>query len=98
MKSEREFLNGMWKNIAELEYEEAQVKTAKIRHKNIIIKNIIVVVSIMAMFAFFIIVKPVVEQGAIYFISVVLLTATYWIDKFISGEKKEKHGGEAYEN
>ena len=99
MKSDREFLEGMWEKVSQTEYEEIQMKAAKIRHKRILIKNIAVVFSIFVLFAFFIIVKPIYEQSAIYIISAVFLTMAYWLDKYISGERKDKNiEGEIHEN
>ena len=97
MKSDREFLDEMWEKVSQTEYngykeyEETQKKAAEIRHKKIVITNIIIALSVIIAFAFFIIVQPLKVLDWVYIISVAFLTAAYWLDKFISGVKKTKN-------
>jgi Mg2+/citrate symporter len=93
LKSDREFLNEMWEKVSQAEYEEIQIKTAKIRHKKVMITNVIITLSIIAAFVLFILAKPVIF--AVYIIATISLILAYWLDKFISGEnKKESRKGE----
>jgi hypothetical protein len=99
LKTDKEFINEMWEKVSQAEYEEIQRKAAKIRHKKIIITNIIIFLSIIITFTFFIVVKPIIDRTLIYIISIVLLITAYWLDKYISGEKKEKQReAELYEH
>jgi hypothetical protein len=93
LKTDREFLDGMWDKVAQIEYEEMQNRAAKVRHKKIMLTNITIVLSIIIMFAFFIIAKPATDETLLYIISVILLTGAYWLDKFISGENHKKSKG-----
>ena len=93
MKTDKEFVNEMWEKVSQIEYEETQKKAAKIRHKKIILTNIIIVLAIIIAFAFFILGKFIVDLTLIYIISAISLIVAYCLDKFISGEKKEKPGG-----
>jgi membrane protein implicated in regulation of membrane protease activity len=88
LKSDREFLNEMWEKVSQLEYEEIQIKAAKIRHKKVMIANVIITLSIIAAFVFFILAKP--AMFAVYIITIVSLVLVYLLDKFISGENKKK--------
>jgi hypothetical protein len=87
LKTDKEFIAEMWEKVSQIEYEEKQKKAAKIRHKKIILTNIIIVLAIIITFAFFILGKFVVEQNLIYVISTISLIIAYWLDKFISGGK-----------
>ena len=91
MKSEKEFLNGMWEKVSQIEYEELQIKAAKIRHKKIMITNFIIALSIIFAFALFILAKPV--MFAVYIIAILSLSLAYWLDKFLSGENNRKPKG-----
>jgi len=91
LKTEKEFINGMWEKVSQMEYEEIQIKAAKTRHKKIMITNIIITISIIFAFALFILAKPV--MFAVYIIAVSSLSLAYWFDKFLSGENKEKPKG-----
>lgn len=85
MKNDREFLDGMWEKVSQLEYEEIQMKAAKIRHRRLTLINIIMVLSIITAFAFIIFRNFVINEAELYIISTVSLIAAYFIDKFISG-------------
>jgi len=91
LKTEKEFINGMWEKVSQMEYEEIQIKTAKIRHKKIMITNFIIALSIIAAFVLVILAKPV--MFAVYIIAILSLSLAYWLDKFLSGENKEKPKG-----
>ena len=88
LKSDRKFLDGMWEKVSKIEYEEIQIKAAKIRHKKIMITNIVITMSIIFAFALFILAMPV--MFATYIIAILSLSLAYWLEKFMSGEKKEK--------
>ena len=90
MKTDREFLDGMWDKVSQMEYEETQRKAAKARHKRIIMTNVAIVLSILAAFAFIVIGKPEINTNIFYITATLSLTAAYWLDKFISGENKVK--------
>jgi len=100
LKSDREFLNGIWEKVSKIEYEETQKKAAEIRHKKIVITNIAIVLAIIVTFAFFILGNLIIDLTSFYIISTVFLIAAYWSDKFISGEKSKKNlgGKELHEN
>ena len=91
LKTEKEFINGMWEKVSQMEYEEIQIKAAKTRHKKIMITNIIITISIIFAFALFILAKPV--MFAVYIIAVLSLSLAYWLDKFLSGENNRKPKG-----
>jgi hypothetical protein len=90
LKTEKEFIDGMWEKVSQIEYEEIQIKAAKIKHKKIMITNIVITLSIIVSFAFFIFAKPV--MFTVYVIAILSLLVAYWLDKFLSGENKEKSG------
>lgn len=92
MKSDREFLDGMWDKVSQLEYEEKEMKAAKIRHRRITIVNIITFLSIISIFAFIVFKNFVVNETELYIISIISLTAAYFIDKFTSGGELHENG------
>jgi len=67
------------------------MKAAKIRHKKIIIKNIVIVLAVIFTFTFFIIAAPSFFE--VIAIAIITLTMAYWLDKYISGERKDKNIG-----
>ena len=87
MKNDREFLDEMWKKISQIEYEEIQIKSAKIRHRKITVSNIIIFLSIVAAFVLLIVYKPSMIET--YIIIPVLLVLAYLLDKFINRENRE---------
>lgn len=92
MKNDREFLDGMWEKVSQMEYEEMQIKSAKIRQQKIMATNIAIFLSVIALFVFFIIEKP--SSFQVYIIAPILVVSAYLLDKIISGENKEKSENE----
>ena len=90
MKTEREFLDGMWAKVSQREYEQTERKAAKIRHKKIMLANIAIALSIIGASILFIIIKPGINQIIFYITAILSLTAAYLLDKFISAEYKIK--------
>ena len=90
MKTEREFLDGMWAKVSQQEHEQTERKAAEIRHKKIILTNTAIVLSIIAASILFIIIKPGINQAVFYIAAVLSLTAAYLLEKFISAEYKIK--------
>ena len=90
LKTEREFIDGMWDKVSQLEYEEMQTKYAQVRHKKIMITNILTTFSIIIASILFIIWQPSISETIFYIISTISLTAAYHIEKFLSNENKSE--------
>lgn len=52
MKSECEFMDGVWNSVSEMEREARLLAAAKTEHRKIIVKNIIIYLSVIIFFAF----------------------------------------------
>jgi len=91
LKTEKDFIAGMWEKVSRMEYEEIQTKSAKIQNKKITITNTAITISIIFAFVLFIFTKPMLFT--VYIISVLSLLFAYWLDKFLSGENEKKTKG-----
>jgi len=85
VKSDREFLDGMWKKVSLMEYERMQKRAAEIRHRNIMVVNAAGYMGVIAVIVLLLVNVP--SLFVVYIAGLFLSVFAYGIDMLISGDE-----------
>lgn len=86
MKSEKEFLDGMWRTVRKIEREEAQKETARANNRRIGLQSVLLYLTVILLFtAVLIFYRTGNLLNSTYVIAVVLLVAAYFAEKYFTG-------------
>ena len=93
MKTDKEFLDGMWESISQIEYEQMQERCAKQLNSRIKKHNIVLYTTIISICIFFALIN--IDFG--YSVFLLILIPGYYLDnvfeyKTLNFEKRMKNG------